>query len=426
MTAKPSKPMGFWRCWSFSAGVMIGSGVFLLPAVLASYGSISFLGWLLSSIGAIFVALTLARLAGRTERTGGMLVYAHDAFGDLAGFIIGWSYWAGIVFAIAAIAVAFAGYAGVLFPALQNNMIAQGAVATALVWIVALVNLRGVGTAAVVQLVMTIVKILPLLIIMALALFKGSAANIPPFNPKEMPIGEALAATSLLTMWAFLGIECGVIPAGEVVDAKRTIPRAVIFASLSVAALYIGATLAVMLLVPASELAGSEAPFSAAAAGLGPIGAPMIALGALVSAAGSANGNLFAGGQTAMAVAEDGLAPRALTHRNKGHAPYVALVVSTLLTNALLVLNYSKGLVGAFIFLISMSTLATLLPYAVSALADLKFSLKSARGWAVISLVTLAFSIVAMAGAGLATLAWGLILIVAGLPVFYATKLSKR
>ncbi|MEZ5920191.1 MAG: amino acid permease, partial [Parvularculaceae bacterium] len=178
-----AKPMGFWRCWSFSAGVMIGSGVFLLPAVLAPYGSVSFLGWILSSIGAIFVALTLARLAGRTERTGGMPVYAHDAFGDLTGFIIGWSYWAGIVFAIAAIAVAFAGYAGVLFPALHNNMIAQGAVATALIWIVALVNLRGVGTAAIVQLVMTIVKILPLLVIMALAVFKGSAANIPPFNP---------------------------------------------------------------------------------------------------------------------------------------------------------------------------------------------------------------------------------------------------
>ena len=102
-----AKPMGFWKCWAMSAGVMIGSGVFLLPAVLAPYGSISFLGWLFTSAGAIVIALTLGRLAGRTDESGGFYVYVRDAFGELPGFIVGWSYWAATVFAVAAISVAF-------------------------------------------------------------------------------------------------------------------------------------------------------------------------------------------------------------------------------------------------------------------------------------------------------------------------------
>ena len=82
----PAAPvMGFWKCWSMSVGVMIGSGVFLLPAVLAPYGSISFFGWLFTSAGAITIALVLGRLASRTARSGGFYVYTREAFGDLAG-----------------------------------------------------------------------------------------------------------------------------------------------------------------------------------------------------------------------------------------------------------------------------------------------------------------------------------------------------
>lgn len=409
-----------------SAGVMIGSGVFLLPAVLAPYGSISFLGWLFTSAGAIVIALTLGRLAGRTEESGGFYVYVRDAFGELPGFIVGWSYWAATVFAVAAISVAFAGYLGALIPALAGNNVLQGAVAAIMIWLITGVNIRGVSDAAATQLVMTVLKIIPLLMIIGLAVFAGDASNVPAFNPQELPPYQALAATALLTMWAFIGLEAGVVAAADVRDAKRTIPRAIITATLTVAALYIAATAAVMLLVPPAQLAVSEAPFSDAATRLGMFGPPMIAIGALISTSGSLNGNVFITGQMPMAAARHGGVPASLAFQNTGGAPSRALLLSSAFATALIVLNYADGLVAAFTFLISMSTLGTLLPYALSAMAEIKKSFRATKAWTTIALVALAYSIIAMAGAGVETLLWGVVLIAAGLPVYIFSKLTSK
>ncbi|MCB2113558.1 MAG: amino acid permease [Parvularculaceae bacterium] len=422
----PVSGFGFWKCWAMSAGVMIGSGVFLLPAVLAPYGAISFLGWLLSSFGAIFIALTLGRLAGRKAESGGFYVYARDAFGGLAGYLMGWSYWLSSVFAISAISIAFAGYAGAVIPGLAANKAGQAATAIAIVWLLTSVNIRGVSAAASAQLATAVLKIAPLLVISALGLFAGDGANVPPFNPQGAAPLEAIASTALLTMWAFIGIEAGVIPAGEIVDARRTIPRAVIAATLSVAAIYIAATAAVMLLVPTQTLIASEAPFVDAAARLGAIGGPMIALGAIISTAGALNGTIMMAGQMPAAAARDGLAPARFGRVNAGHAPVDSLILSSGLGTFFIAFNYSEGLLAAFTFLISMSTLSSLLPYAVSALAEIKHSARKAPGWAGIALVALAFAIVAMAGAGFRTLAWGAALIALGAPAYFAGRHIAR
>ncbi len=107
---------------------MIGSGIFLLPAVLAPFGWISLLGWLLTSAGTIVLALVLARLAGTTDRAGGPYTYVRESFGDLAGFLIGWGYWVGVVFGVTAIAVGFAGYMGSVFPVFAANSFTQALV----------------------------------------------------------------------------------------------------------------------------------------------------------------------------------------------------------------------------------------------------------------------------------------------------------
>lgn len=409
-----------------SVGVMIGSGIFMLPAVLAPYGSISFLGWLFSSVGAIFIALVLGRLSGRTDKSGGFYIYAKDAFGALPGFLMAWSYWLSVVFGAAAISVGFAGYAGVLFPFIGDNNIAQAGVAVLIVWIFTGVNLKGVFEAASLQLIITLAKIVPLLVIIALAVFAGDIDNIPPFNPQELPVTQALAATALLTVWAFLGIEACCVPAGEVIDAKRTIPRAVIAATLMVTAIYIASSAAVMTLVTPETLSQSQSPFADAAAKLGRFGGPLIAIGAMLSTAGSLNGNILLSGQMLAAPARDGSAPAFFARTNRGHAPTSALIVSSTLATLLLLFNYSNGLVAAFTFLISISTLATLLPYAVSALAEIHQSVTNARAWAIIAVVALAFAIIAMAGAGVINLLWGTLLIAAGLPVFYGSQKLRR
>jgi APA family basic amino acid/polyamine antiporter len=413
-----TKKMGFWQCWGMSVGVMIGSGIFLLPAVLAPYGWISLLGWLLTSAGTILLALVLARLAGTTDCAGGPYAYVRASFGDLAGFLIGWGYWVGVVFGVTAIAVGFAGYMGAVFPIFAANSFTQALVAAAGIGALTWVNVKGVSEAASVQLALTILKIIPLVVIICLGIAYGDIDNFPSFNPQGLPISQALATTALLTMWAFIGIEAAVIPTVDVKNPKKIIPIAVVSAALSVSFLYIAASTAVMFLVPSDILAVSESPFVDAAAHMGTGGALLLGVGALISTAGALNGNIFVMGQMAMAVAADGLAPAVIAKKNRGGAPAGVLIVSSVFSTALLVLNFTDGLIGAFSFLISMSTLSILAPYGLSAVAEFKRSWRSAKGWAGVALLSVIYTLIAVAGSGLYILLLGVGLFLLGIPLF--------
>ena len=395
-----TKKMGFWQCWGMSVGVMIGSGIFLLPTVLAPYGWISLLGWLLTCSGTIVLALVLARLAGTTDHAGGPYAYVRESFGDLAGFLIGWGYWVGVVFGVTAIAVGFAGYMGSIFPIFAANSLTQALVAAMGIGVLTWVNIKGISEAATVQLVLTILKIVPLTVIIGLGIAYGDIDNFPSFNPQQLSMTEALASTALLTMWAFIGIEAAVIPTSDVEDPKKTVPIAVVSAALSVSFLYVGASIAIMFLVPSEVLAASESPFVDAASHMGPGGALLMGVGALISTAGALNGNIFVMGQMPMLVAADGLAPSVIAKKNKGGAPMVALMASSVFSAALLVLNFTDGLVGAFSFLISMSTLSILAPYGLSAMAEFKRSWHSAKGWAGVALLSVIYTLIAAAGSG--------------------------
>lgn len=414
-----SKPLGFWAIWALSVGVMIGSGVFLLPTVLAPYGLLSFGGWLITGAGSVFLALVLGRLARRTSRTGGPYAYARDAFGDLPGFLVGWGYWASIWTATPAIAIAFVGYLTVFVPALRDAPVYQALAALALIWFLTLVSLRGARDAGLVQLAMTVLKLVPLFIVIGLGVIAGDAANLPELNPSQGSIVGVLAASALLTMWAFAGLEAGTIPAGEVRNPERTIPRAVVAGVVVTMLVYIAATAAVMLLVPAEELTASTSPFADAARALGQWGPAMIAVGALVSTAGSANGNIFISGQLPMAVALDRLAPAALARLNGRGAPALSLIAASVLSSLLLVANYTRGLVGAFTFILMVSTLMTLAPLLISALAEFRYSWRSSRAWAAVAVAAILYSCFAILGSGLEVIGWGMLLVALGIPVFY-------
>jgi APA family basic amino acid/polyamine antiporter len=420
-----TKKMGFWQCWGMSVGVMIGSGIFLLPTVLAPYGWISLLGWLLTCSGTIVLALVLARLAGTTDHAGGPYAYVRESFGDLAGFLIGWGYWVGVVFGVTAIAVGFAGYMGSIFPIFAANSLTQALVAAMGIGVLTWVNIKGISEAATVQLVLTILKIVPLIVIIGLGIAYGDIDNFPSFNPQQLSMTEALASTALLTMWAFIGIEAAVIPTGDVENPKKTVPIAVVSAALSVSFLYVGASIAIMFLVPSEVLAASESPFVDAASHMGPGGALLMGVGALISTAGALNGNIFVMGQMPMLVAADGLAPLAIAKRNKGGAPMVALMASSVFSAALLVLNFTDGLVGAFSFLISMSTLSILAPYGLSAMAEFKRSCRSAKGWAGVALLSVVYTLIAAAGSGWYVFFLGVGLFLLGILLFKFFHLTR-
>ncbi len=389
-----AKPLGFWSCWSLTAGTMIGSGIFLLPAVLAPYGLLSFGGWLISGAGSILLALTIGRLAARTTRIGGPYVYTQDAFGDFVGYLSAWGYWCSYWLAIG----------------------------LALIWTLALVNMRGLRETAAAQLVMTVLKLVPLLAIIALGFALGAPSNLPAFNPSGASLPAGLAACALLTTWAFSGLECGALPAANVRDAKRTIPRAVIAGTVAVTLVYLMSTAAVMLLLPPEAVRTSTAPFADAARMFGAWGPSLVAAGALVATAGALNGCIFVAGQLPLAVALDRLAPSFFARRTTDGAPYLAVLVSCLLGSALLVANYTRGLIGAFTFLLMMATVTALGPLLLSAVAELRHSWRSAAGWSGVALLAAAYIAFAIVGSGWEVMAWGAVLIAAGAPLFVVSR----
>jgi APA family basic amino acid/polyamine antiporter len=426
MSEAPSRRLlGFWSCWALVVGTMIGSGVFLLPTTLAPFGLMAYGGFFLAGAGALSIGLVFARLAARTTRSGGPYIYVQDAFGGLLAFLNAWALWVSYWITIPILAVAFVGYLTIFSPSLHDAPLAQALAALALTWTLTLISMRGLREASFVQILMTLLKIVPLLLVAALACVFGRPANLPALDPTHAPPIATIAATTLLALWPFTGLEAGVIPAGNVDNPQRAIPRAVVTGVITAGLIYFIATFAVMLLVPAHALAGSAAPFADAARALGPWGAPLIAAGALVAIIGTLNGVLFCCGQLPMAVALDGLAPAALAKLNRGQSPYISLLLSAVLGSILLLANYTRGLVQAYTFLVTMATMVTLFPYLFSALAELKHSWRSARGWAIVALFASLYSLFAAFGSGWEALWQGALLTLVGVPVFYLGRQRK-
>lgn len=416
------KPLGFWACWSLVVGCMIGSGIFLVPTQLAPYGLLSFGGWIIAGAGSIALASVFGRLAARTQCNGGPYAYSREAFGDFTGFLMAWAYWLSFVIGVPTVAIAFVGYLGVFIPSLNGNAMAQLSAAIALIAVFTFINIRGLKEMSAAQITLTLLKIVPLVAIIGLAFPAGSTANLPSFNPSGEPILAALAATALIALWPFTGFEVVTLPATNVKDCARTIPRALITGMITVVMIYLAASAALMLLLPHAQLAQSTAPFADAARAFGPWGPNVIAAGALVATAGTINGLIFSCGQMPMAVAADRLAPSWLAATTKQGTPHVALLISAALAVAMLVLNYARGFLDAFEFLLKMATSLGLIYYVVVSLAELRHSARSAKGWAGVAVVGIAYSLFAAFGSGLEVLLWGLAMMAAGVPLYFAFK----
>ena len=424
MTHSPSsaapagkRPLGFWSATALVVGSMIGSGTFLLPSALAPYGAASLVGWAITLCGALLLAVTFACLARRWPQTGGPYVYARNAFGALPGFVVAWSYWVSMWCAIAAIAVAFAGSVGAIFPGLTATPLRAGACGLGALWLCAGINLLGMREAGRVQLLTTVLKVVPLLLFGLVALWFVDAGNYVPFNPSDSSLGGVAAATVALTLWAMIGLEAATVPADSVNDAPRTISRATVAGTAIAGIATVLACTTVLGLLPRQVLAASGAPMADAAAALwGPTAGHILAVVMAISCLGALNGWTLLAAQLPMAAARDGVLPAAFARENTRGTPAFGVLVSAGLASVLVIANYNRSLVDLFTFSVLLSTAATLLPYLVGALAWLL------RGTGLPSRLAAAgallFSLYAFAGIGAESLWWGIALVAAGLPVY--------
>src|SRR3954469_25276402 len=177
------KSLGIEACTAIVVGNMVGSGFYLSPSAIAPYGNLAIVAWLVMGVGAICLGLTFAKLARMTPATGGPYAYTRLGYGDFAGFLVAWGYWISIWASLPVIAVAFTGSLLKLLPELQGNRPIGVAITLGAIWLVTLLNLRGVKEAGIFAEVTTYTKLVPFAAIAIVGLFFVKWGTLGEFNP---------------------------------------------------------------------------------------------------------------------------------------------------------------------------------------------------------------------------------------------------
>jgi APA family basic amino acid/polyamine antiporter len=425
------RALGFWMCLALVVGNIIGTGIFLLPAALAPYGANALVGWVVTIGGGLCLAYVFAALARAMPDAGGPYAFIKTAFGAPAAFFVLWSYWISLWVTNAAVAIGGVSYLTALAPPLAATPAAGPIVASVFVILFTANAARGARAAGRVQVVTTLLKIMPLVAVIVLAaLVLGRGGDVPGgFAP--MPIsGDSIASAAALALWAMLGFESATVPSGKVRDPARTVPTATLLGTLIVGFIYLFTSTAVTLLMPAEAVARSSAPLADLVAGFWGAGAAAaVAAFAAVSALGALNGWVLLQAEVPLALARSGVFPQAFARVNRAGMPIFGQWLGCGLTCLLIATNLSRGLAGIFQFMILLATAATLVLYFAAAMAALLLVVRRRLPSLRLGIVAAAgalYSLGAFWGAGAEAMGWGLFLVASGIPVYLLMRRAGR
>jgi len=376
------------------AGNMIGSGIFLLPATLAGVGSLTILGWIIGTLGALALALLFSKLARRKPLAGGPATYAFDAFGRFWGSQSSLWYWAACLIGNVAIATAASSYLASFFGISAGPVL--GAFFTViLLWLVTIVNMVSPRFVGQFDGVLLIAGLIPLLLVVTVGWSAFSGAQFAAsWNVSGEPLLQALPNSLALVFWAFTGLESASVAAAVVDNPERNIPIATLAGVLIAALLYIGASIAIFGIAPAADIAASGAPFALAAAKmLGPSAGPLVALCGGLKALGTLAGWVLMTAQVSRAAADHGLLPQMFARTRAGDTPVAGLVVSGLIGTAAIVLTIAPTLGKQFGYLSEASTLFALMTYLGACAAAIRYRVMGVRGETALAVIGAVFCI---------------------------------
>jgi APA family basic amino acid/polyamine antiporter len=386
LTGRPTIPspardtrLGLPQSTSLVMGSIIGVGIFSLPYAIASYGPISLVAMALATVGAVALAFMFAVLSRRVPAEGGPYAYARAAFGNGFGFSQAWLYWITAWAGNAAIAVGWVFYVQQF---LNKGGSTLGSIVIALVglWIPAAVNLSGVRNMGVFQLWSTVLKFIPLALMATVGLLFIKGGNFTPWNTSGDTNLSAIGGAMAICLFSYLGVETAAVAAGKVRNPERNVPKSTIYGTLASAAVYLLSLIAVFGILPAAVLSqdSHQASYSAAAneiAGGSWLGY-IVAAAVIVSGLGALNGWTMICAEMPLAASKDGLFPRSFGALSGRGVPAFGIISSTALASVAVVISY-LGASGATVFttLVLMTGITSAIPYAASALAQLKWRL---------------------------------------------------
>ncbi|GAA4040128.1 amino acid permease [Sphingomonas rosea] len=412
----PSRRLGPLMSLAMVVGTVIGSGIYVLPATLAPFGANIIPAFGIAILGTCCLAIALARLARALP--GGPYAYIAAAFGDRAAFVTLWSYVVSQWTAVAAVAIAAMGALGFVFPAIGSGwplaLCACGAIAG-----MVLVNLSGARSAGVVQIVATVIKVVPLLLVAVLVVVRlGSGTPLEPLAPAPIT-AQAIVSACALMLFAFTGFEAAAVTANVTEDAGDVVPGATIRGTALVALLYLCSTVAVLWLLPSAGASMSQAPFAdAIAPTLGNIAGAFVAIVAAISALGAGNAIILLAVEISRAMANAGDLPPFFARTNKAGVASGSLLVAAGVAMLLVLASISDSFVAVFTFVSLVSAVSALVLYLICACAALKLRLEKPA----LAVIAILYAIAMFVGAGLEATLWGVVLALAGLPLRWLSR----
>lgn len=413
-TKKPGQKLGFFMSVALVMGNMIGSGVFLLPQGLAPFGWNAIAGWAVTIAGALCLAHVLAKLTASHEGAIGPAELVERSFGPLAGFLIGFAFWVSVWTGCVTIAVGATSYMSSFLPVLGEH---PSLTALAVIWTMTGVNLLGVRSAGSFQVVTTLLKLTPLIVVAILigVIFgrEGTAA-LAPFPEEGLSLPSVNTAAAM-TLWAMIGFEAACAASHKIDNPQRNVPRATFYGALLSGIIYVAVCSGITLMLPADQVAASPAPFELFVSTFwSPGPASMVAAFAAISAIGAVNGWTLVQGELPLEMAKRKMMPEWFARVTENGVPINGLLSATILGSLLILTNSSQSMAGLFTFMALLTTSVTLWLYLACAAVALK------RRVAVpFALLGLAFGVWSLWGAGIEASGLSIVLMFAGLPLYW-------
>jgi amino acid transporter len=357
---KLKKELSFFDLTNIVIGSIIGADIYIVSALTAGMiGPFSIFVWLIAGIFTIVIALVFAYCSYYCPKVGGPFAFVSKAFDNFYGFITGWSMWIAEILALPVFAIAFVSY---LQYFITLNFSQQILVKGLFLFGLTFINIVGVRLAGRINDILTLVKLLPLFLLVVAGLVflglhpKNFLGNYSPL----IPFGLGNFGTALvLIFWAYAGFELGTLPASEVKNPKKTIPKAIITGTIIVTLFYLMINFVVYGTVSWHELSTTSTPLIIVGAALvGTVGAIIMSLGALLSVSGSDESGVLTTARLSYAMSIEGLFPKLFS---KVHArfktPYTALIVQGIIAFALSIFSGLSALISFSVFTLAFSFL---------------------------------------------------------------------
>jgi len=416
-------------------GAIIGADIYVASAFGAGLlGPFSLVVWVVAGIMAMVIALCFAQCAALLPKVGGPYAYAHAAWGTFAGFIVGWSLWLAEWMSLAVFPVAFTQYLMFFLPSL--DLISQLVMKVLFVVFLVITNIVGVKAAGRTNDVLTLVKLVPLIFFAAVGLLyvasnaATTAANFSPFFPYGFgSFGSAL----VLIFWAYAGFEISTIPAEEIEDPGRTIPRAIILGISIVTIFYLTTNTVLFAVIRWDLLKNDNAPLATATGvalnsipALALIGGAIVGCGALVSVAGSDESGMIGTSRLGYALAADGLFPHVFARIHpRFKTPYLGIAIQAATALVVAIVGNLSMLIATSVFFMAIAYLATSASIFSLRRKGVKAKFHLGGGWLIPSLGAI-FSFYLIMQCTFTQIALGLALVCIGVPIYIKYSPKKE